>query len=155
RLSRLCVRDAVTYPRAGGPPLRRPAVAVLAVPVIASIYFALLLARPARRYLAATIAVVLVGALGVGLAAPVPASSIPPSTNGLVPAALLHPVETGLGGASQANAAVASAIASASAEPAAAIAAGSTGGSVAAAAASEPDVVTSPTPRSASLVGST
>src|SRR5205807_3711241 len=42
------------HPRAGGPPLRRPAVAVLAVPVIASIYFALLLARPARRYLAAT-----------------------------------------------------------------------------------------------------
>src|SRR5438477_746096 len=141
------------HPRAGGPPLRRPAVAVLAVPVIASIYFALLLARPARRYLAATIAVVLVGALGVGLAAPAPASSIPPSTNGLVPAALFHPVETGLSGASQADAAVASAIASASAEPATAVAVGSTGDGAAAAAITAPDVLraaprTSTRPRS-------
>src|SRR5213078_1651842 len=63
--------------------------------------------------------------------------------------------ETGLGGASQADAAVASAIASASAEPATAVAVGSTGDGAAAAAISAPDVLTSPTPRSASLVGST
>jgi uncharacterized protein YkwD len=75
--------------------LRRLAAAILAAPVIASIYVAALLAMPgARRSLAAIGATTLVAIVGIGLIAPPPASSIPPSTPNPVSAALLTPVQT-------------------------------------------------------------
>jgi hypothetical protein len=75
--------------------LRRLAAAVLAVPVIASIYLGFVVALPgARRYLAGTLAIVVLGAVGITLAAPTPAASIPPSQPAAVSADLLQPVHT-------------------------------------------------------------
>jgi uncharacterized protein YkwD len=78
--------------------LRRLAAAILAVPVIASIYLATLMAAPgARRYLAASCAALLVGIVGIGLVLPPPASSVPPSTPRPVAGDQLQPVATSLG----------------------------------------------------------
>ena len=80
--------------------MRRLAAAILAMPVIASIYVATLLANPgARRSLAAVGATMLVAIVGIGLVSPAPAASKPPSTPSAVPDARFTPVETDGGGA--------------------------------------------------------
>lgn len=80
--------------------MRRLAAAILAVPVIASIYLATLLASSnARRSLAAIGATMLVAVVGIGLMLPSPAASVPPSTPSAVPDAALTAVQTGFGGA--------------------------------------------------------
>ena len=82
--------------------MRRLAAAILAAPVIASIYIATLLAVPgARRNLAAVAAVLFVGVVGVTLVIPPSASStppsMPPSTPRIVSSDQLQPVERGGG----------------------------------------------------------
>jgi len=98
--SRRTPRTTVTtHPRTGGVPLRRLAAAILAVPVIATIYVALLLANPgARRSLAAIGATLLVAVVGISMVLPSPAVSRPPSTPSAVPEDRFSPVETGLTG---------------------------------------------------------
>ncbi len=80
--------------------MRRLAAAILAAPVVASIYIATLLAVPgARRNLAAVAAVLFVGVIGVTLVMPPSASSRPPSTPRLVSSEQLQPVREGGGSA--------------------------------------------------------
>src|SRR3954471_16012792 len=68
---RRTVRTSSRSTANGEVPLRRLAVAILAVPVIASIYIATLLAVPgARRYLAAVGTLLLVGVVGAGFILP-------------------------------------------------------------------------------------
>jgi hypothetical protein len=126
--------------------LRRLAAAILAVPVIASIYAATLLAAPnARRSLAAIGATMLVAVVGIGLMLPAPAASLPPSTPSAVPADALTPVDTGL------SAADASASASGAPDSIVAVAAGASNGSGAGrpTANSDPSTVVVPTPKPA------
>ena len=79
--------------------MRRLAAAIMAVPVIASIYIATLITVPgARRYLAVVTSVLLVGVVGIGLVMPPAATSTPPSTPRPISASELQAVETEPGG---------------------------------------------------------
>jgi uncharacterized protein YkwD len=84
--------------------LRRLAAAILAVPILASVYLAALLSVPgARRYLAAVGAIMLVGVIGVGFFLPGPAASVPPSSPTPIPGDLFQPVSTGQGNTAAAS----------------------------------------------------
>ena len=86
--------------------MRRLAAAILAAPVVASIYIATLLTVPgARRALAAVMAVLLVVVAGVTVVLPPAASSIPPSTARLVSSQEFLPVEALTADAATGNAA--------------------------------------------------
>ena len=90
--------NVTTHPRTGEVPLRRLAAAILAVPVIASIYISALMAVPgARRYLASLAGVLLVGIVGVGILLPPGVSSTPPSSPRPFPEDQLQPISPGLG----------------------------------------------------------
>ncbi len=78
--------------------MRKLAVAILAVPVIASIYLATLLALPgARRYLSGVAAALLVGVVGIGFVLTHGSASNPASVPLADSAARPAPIDSGLG----------------------------------------------------------
>ncbi len=84
--------------------MRRLAAAILAAPVIASIYIAALVTVPgARRYLAVVTSVLLVGVVGIALVMPPAATSTPPSTPRPILASELQAVETASGDTASAD----------------------------------------------------
>ncbi|HVA86706.1 MAG TPA: Ig-like domain-containing protein, partial [Candidatus Saccharimonadales bacterium] len=78
--------------------MRRLLAAVLAVPVLASLYLAIALShRGARRAgvgLVGTVGVAMVAVIAIGLASPTPSVSLPPSQPSALPQAQFQPVAT-------------------------------------------------------------